>query len=95
MFYPISLQVVHFLKVVQAFKQYEAYAISANTRRRRDFFKLPPEDRAILETVGWKARLDKVDDLIAENAKVLNRVVANPAIFMDEDELAVAEEGKP
>jgi hypothetical protein len=35
-----------------------------------------------------------VDDLIGLNAKVLNRVVANPAIFMDEDELAVAEEGK-
>jgi hypothetical protein len=37
--------------------------------------------------------LDTVDDLIAENAKVLNRIVANPGIFMDEEELAMAADG--
>lgn len=78
---------------MHAFKQYEPYAISANTRRRRDFFKIPVEDRTLLESVGWKSHLDKVDDLIAENAKVLNQLVANPTIFMDENELAIAEKG--
>lgn len=89
-----SNQVAHFLKVVNAFKQYEAYAISANTRRRRDFHRLREEDQKLLKEIGWKARLDTVDDLITENSKVLNRIVANPAIFMDEEELAIAENGR-
>ncbi|PVG03867.1 N2227-domain-containing protein [Serendipita vermifera] len=83
-------EVVHFLKVVQAFRQYQPYAISANTRRRRDFHKLPPRDKELLEEVGWKARLDAVDDLIAENAKLLNQVVANPTMFMSAEELEIA-----
>jgi len=54
---------------------------------------LPVEDQKLLSEIGWKSRLDTVDDLIAENAKVLNRIVANPAIFMDEEELAMATDG--
>jgi hypothetical protein len=38
--------------------------------------------------------LDAVDNLIAENAKFLNRLVANPTMFMDAEELELAEGGK-
>lgn len=84
-------EVAHFMKIVTAFRQYEAYAISANTRRRRDFYRLPKEDKEILDSLGWRKQLDMVDELIHENAKVLEGIVANPAIFMDQEELALAE----
>ncbi|KAG8757652.1 hypothetical protein FRC14_001763 [Serendipita sp. 396] len=87
-------EVTHFMKVVDAFRQYGPNAISANTRRRRDWYRIPKEDRELLENIGWKTRLDTVDDLILENAKVLNRIVDNPAIFMDDEELLLAEDGK-
>lgn len=48
----------------------------------------------MLQQIGWKANLDKVDDLIAENARFLNNIVENTNIFMDEDEAAFAEQGK-
>lgn len=83
-------KVQHFLKIVFAFRQYEAYSITANNKRRRDFFKLPEEDRKLLEALGWKARLDKVDECIAVNAGVLQAFVENPEIFMDEEDLVYA-----
>lgn len=35
-----------------------------------------------------------MDDLIGENAKVLSKIVENTDIFMDEDEMAFADQGK-
>ena len=84
-------QVQHFLKIISAFRQYEVYSITANNKRRRDFFKLPEEDRKLLEALGWKARLDKVDECIAVNAGVLQAFVESPEIFMDEEDLMYAD----
>jgi carnosine N-methyltransferase len=82
------------LKIISAFRQYEAYSITANNKRRRDFFKLPEEDRKLLEALGWKARLDKVDECIAVNAGVLRAFVENPEIFMDEEDMMYADDGQ-
>ena len=82
------------MKIISAFRQYEAYSITANNKRRRDFFKLPEEDRKLLEAVGWKARLDKVDECIAVNAGVLRAFVENPEIFMDEEDMMYADDGQ-
>ena len=82
------------MKIISAFRQYEAYSITANNKRRRDFFKLPEEDRILLEALGWKARLDKVDECIAVNAGVLRAFVENPEIFMDEEDMMYADDGQ-
>lgn len=82
------------MKIISAFRQYEAYSITANNKRRRDFFKLPEEDRKLLEAVGWKARLDKIDDCIAVNGGVLRTFVENPEVFMDEEDMMYADDGQ-
>jgi len=82
------------MKIISAFRQYEAYSITANNKRRRDYFKLPEEDRKLLEALGWKARLDKVDECIAVNGGVLRTFVENPEIFMDEEDMMYANDGQ-
>ena len=54
---------------------------AANHRRRKDLYTLPPADLEILERLGYKQKLDEVDDAILANAKFLNQIVANPEIF--------------
>lgn len=54
---------------------------AANHRRRKDLYTLPPADLEILERLGYKQKLDEVDDAILANAKFLNQIIANPEIF--------------
>jgi hypothetical protein len=44
--------------------------------------------------LGWKARLDKVDECIAVNAGVLRIFVEKPEIFMDEEDMMYADDGQ-
>lgn len=55
--------------------------LSANNRRRKDFFKLPLSNQKLLEELGWRSRLNEVDYKIAENAQFLNTIVDHPDIF--------------
>ena len=55
--------------------------LAGNNRRRKDVFKLPREDQALLEKIGYKRKLSDVDDAILANAAFLKQIVANPAIF--------------
>ena len=54
---------------------------AANHRRRKDLYTLPPADLEILELLGYKQKLDEVDDAILVNAKFVNQIIANPEIF--------------
>ena len=67
--------------------------LSANNRRRKDLFTLPPADQAVLEDIGWKGKLIDIDNAILANARFLSQMVTNPEIFMggppghDEEEI--------
>lgn len=64
----------HFLNILEN-------QAAANHRRRKDLYTLPMADLEILERLGYKQKLDEVDDAILANAKFLNQIVANPEIF--------------
>src|SRR6266576_397909 len=57
------------------------YQISANNRRRRDVFRLPRTDQQLLESLGYKKKVDDVDKAILANAQFITQIVENPEIF--------------
>ncbi|KAG6908373.1 hypothetical protein DXG01_004871 [Tephrocybe rancida] len=57
------------------------WQLAANNRRRKDIYRLPQADQQLLETLGYKQKLDQVDDAIRANAELLSLIVANPEIF--------------
>lgn len=59
--------------------------LTANNRRRKDFFTLPRADRELLEGLGYKEKLAEVDKAILANAEFLSKIVDNPAIFGHDD----------
>ncbi|KAF8582380.1 N2227-domain-containing protein [Ramaria rubella] len=72
---------IHFSNIVATFERYEQHSISANLRRRKDFFQLPSEDQKLLEEIGWKKKLDEIDTAIQANARFLRNIVISPEIF--------------
>ncbi|KAJ7454340.1 N2227-domain-containing protein [Mycena galericulata] len=72
---------LHFANVIATFQNYAQYSLSANNRRRKDFFTLPKADQELLAGLGYKDKLDKVDAAIVANAEFLAQVVAEPEIF--------------
>ncbi|KAF8173243.1 N2227-domain-containing protein [Mycena galopus ATCC 62051] len=72
---------IHFSNVITTFKNYAQYSLSANNRRRKDFFTLPKPDQDLLVTLGYKDKLDQVDAAILANADFLSEVVSDPEIF--------------
>lgn len=59
--------------------------LSANNKRRKDFHRLPKKNQELLEQVGWKQRLEDVDEKIAANQAFLDMIVDHPDIFSHED----------
>lgn len=55
--------------------------LSANNRRRKDIYKLPRADQELLTALGYKTKLQLVDEAILANAKFLKQIVADPEIF--------------
>ncbi|KAG6843458.1 hypothetical protein H0H93_000923, partial [Arthromyces matolae] len=55
--------------------------LAANNRRRKDIYRLPLADQQVLEQLGYKQKLDQVDDAIRANAEFLSLVVAEPEMF--------------
>ena len=53
----------------------------ANNRRRKDIYRLSQADQKVLEDLGYKQKLDEVDQAILANAEFLGQIVANPEIF--------------
>ncbi|SCV71998.1 BQ2448_4692 [Microbotryum intermedium] len=63
----------HQATVVATFDSYRRVALSANQRRRADYFQLPPQHRRLLP--GYAELLNKVDGLLSENANFFHAVV--------------------
>ncbi|KAF8064870.1 N2227-like protein-domain-containing protein [Lyophyllum atratum] len=72
---------IHFSNVITTFRNYAQYSLAANNRRRKDIYRLPQADQEVLEKLGYKHKLDEVDDAIRVNADFLSEIVANPEIF--------------
>ncbi|KAH9829226.1 N2227-domain-containing protein [Rhodofomes roseus] len=77
----INEEQAHFSNVIQTFRQYAAYSLSANNRRRKDFFTLPRADQELLHSLRYKEKLAEVDRAILANAEFLNQIVVDPEIF--------------
>ncbi|KAJ7028313.1 N2227-domain-containing protein [Mycena alexandri] len=84
---------LHFSNVITTFQNYAQYSLSANNRRRKDFYTLPKPDQDLLSVLGYKAKLDQVDAAIVANADFLSEVVSDPEIFGHD--LASVVEGEP
>ncbi|KAK7052931.1 hypothetical protein VNI00_004251 [Paramarasmius palmivorus] len=85
----------HFANVIATFKSYQSYSLSANNRRRKDFYTLPRVDQELLASLGYKEKIDAVDKAIIANAQFLNQIVADPEIFgHDVDEQEGEEDGE-
>jgi carnosine N-methyltransferase len=44
-------------------------------------YRLPQADQEALENLGYKQKLNEVDQAILANAEFLDQIVANPEIF--------------
>ncbi|PPQ79034.1 hypothetical protein CVT25_002343 [Psilocybe cyanescens] len=79
----------HFANVISTFNNYAQFTLSANNRRRKDVYTLPKADQDLLESLGYKHKLDAVDKAIIANADFLHQMVDDPRIFghdIDEDD---------
>ncbi|CEL53274.1 UPF0586 protein [Rhizoctonia solani AG-1 IB] len=72
-------------RVLEAFKHYRQYSLSANQRRRQDYLKLPESERALLDSVGWKQKVAHIDAAIERNAEFLLKIIDDPMIFQGMD----------
>ncbi|KAF5366124.1 hypothetical protein D9757_010946 [Collybiopsis confluens] len=77
----------HFSNVITTFRNYVPYHLAANNRRRKDLFSLPQDDQKLLDILGYKEKLDQVDHAILANEQFLNKIVIDPEIFGEDEEL--------
>lgn len=71
----------HFSNVITTFQQYAQYSLAANNRRRKDIYTLPQGDKELLDSLGYRQKLQEVDRAILVNAEFLKLIVAKPEIF--------------
>ncbi|KAF8551845.1 N2227-domain-containing protein [Imleria badia] len=72
---------VHFSNVVATFQQYAQHSLTANNRRRKDLYTLPNADKALIDAIDYRRKLQAIDAAILANADFLHKIVANPEIF--------------
>ncbi|KAF8126788.1 N2227-domain-containing protein [Boletus edulis] len=89
----IAEEQVHFSNVVATFQQYAQYSLTANNRRRKDLYRLPHADKVLLDSIGYRRKLQAIDDAILANADFLRKIVANPEIFGHGVDAVAAEDG--
>ncbi|KAB5592962.1 hypothetical protein CTheo_3597 [Ceratobasidium theobromae] len=82
-----ELEMAALNRVLEAFRGYRQYSLSANQRRRQDYLKLPESERELLDLVGWKQKITHIDAAIERNAEFLLKIIDDPIIFqgMDSD----------
>jgi hypothetical protein len=83
---------IQFTTVVSTFKNYEKYSLSANNRRRKDIYTLPRADQELLDGLGYKNKLDAVDQAIVANSTFLAKIVEDTEIFDDVEERSTEDE---
>jgi len=71
----------HFATVIRTFSHYAQYSLSANNRRRKDFYGLQKADQDVLNDLGYKEKLEAIDKAILVNANFLAQIVEDPEIF--------------
>ena len=59
--------------------------MAANHRRRRDLYSLKPLDQKLLEELGYKEKLSRIDKAILANKDFISKVVDDPRIFANAD----------
>ncbi|KAF8879826.1 N2227-like protein-domain-containing protein [Infundibulicybe gibba] len=77
----IEEEQIHFANVIATFQNYTQNSLAANNRRRKDIYALPKADQDLLEKLGYKQKLDDVDNAIVANSDFLSQIVADPEIF--------------
>jgi carnosine N-methyltransferase len=61
------------------------WQLSANNRRRKDFYSLSAADQSLLRELGWLEKLEEVDERIERNAMFLRDIIDHPEIFVNPD----------
>ncbi|WWC92095.1 uncharacterized protein L201_007049 [Kwoniella dendrophila CBS 6074] len=79
----------HWRSVIRAFDGYMRYHLSANHARRMSFLSLPKESKEMYDGIGYREKLDAVDEGIRRNAEFIEEMIATPvfADMLDSDEV--------
>ncbi|WWD20540.1 hypothetical protein CI109_105016 [Kwoniella shandongensis] len=72
----------HWRSVIRAFDGYMRYHLSANHARRMAFLSLPKESKEMFNLIGYRDKLDAVDEGIRRNAEFIEELIAQP-VFAD------------
>ncbi|ORY35874.1 N2227-like protein-domain-containing protein [Naematelia encephala] len=72
----------HWRSVLRAFDGYMQYHLSANHARRMAFLQLPKEAKQMYEAIGYREKLEAVDEGIRRNAEFIDELIADP-VFAD------------
>jgi len=70
-----------------------AQQLTANNRRRKDLYTLPHADKALLDSIGYRCKLQEIDAAILANADFFHKIVANPEIFGHDMDMVTEEDG--
>ncbi|WVQ85832.1 hypothetical protein IAT38_008000 [Cryptococcus sp. DSM 104549] len=68
----------HWRTVIRAFDGYMRYHLSANHSRRMNFLSLPKESKEMYTAIGYREKLDAVDEGIRRNSEFIEEIIANP-----------------
>ncbi|ORX41215.1 N2227-like protein-domain-containing protein [Kockovaella imperatae] len=68
----------HWRAVLKAYDGYMQYHLSANHARRMAFLQLPKEDKEVYEHLGFREKLEAVDEGIRRNAEFIDEMIADP-----------------
>ncbi|WVO17552.1 hypothetical protein L204_105247 [Cryptococcus depauperatus] len=72
----------HWRLVLKAFDGYMRYHLSANHARRMALLTLPKAEKELYVEIGYKEKLEAVDEGIRRNSEFIDEMVANP-VFSD------------
>ncbi|CAD6575410.1 MAG: hypothetical protein TREMPRED_001369 [Tremellales sp. Tagirdzhanova-0007] len=68
----------HWRSVLRAFDGYMQYHLSANHARRMAFLSLPKEQKQLYADIGYREKLEAVDEGIRRNAEFIDEMIADP-----------------
>nr|XP_018259967.1 uncharacterized protein I303_08039 [Kwoniella dejecticola CBS 10117]OBR82125.1 hypothetical protein I303_08039 [Kwoniella dejecticola CBS 10117] len=72
----------HWRSVIRAFDGYMRYHLSANHARRMSFLSLPKDSKELYGAIGYREKLDAVDEGIRRNAEFIDEMIGSP-VFAD------------
>ncbi|KAH9817645.1 hypothetical protein DFH28DRAFT_843678, partial [Melampsora americana] len=68
----LNSESAYYRKIVKSFDEYRRWSLTANTRRKKDFYRIPLADQHLLP--NYIKKLNEVDDRIRRNADVLDEI---------------------